>query len=181
NMSFNPFPIGTQLQLVTCFGEQFTGEVVTYEHSVKMLMLRYRSKDSKSATSHNHCIVNLDYCKDLTIIQEAKATAEHQPEPPAPINVQRLDHRLQQSMEQRARLMHTRSERGTPRGRQLFQLLSKHFGPTELAWKHNKIMVLQQLTIVPPYRMCHIFGAKRSPKLLHYVQRLVKQLDEQAA
>ncbi|KAH8302332.1 hypothetical protein KR044_005244, partial [Drosophila immigrans] len=168
------FPIGTQLHVVTCFGDQYTGEVVTYEHSVKMLMLRCRSKDAEGATCHNQCIINLDYCKDLTIVHEAKTTVDDQEEAPAHLNLQRLDRRLQRTMQQRERQLHSHNEYA--RGRQLFQMLSLHFGPTELAWKQHKIVVLQQLTIVPPYRVCHIFGAKRSPKLLLYVQRLVEQL-----
>ncbi|XP_060659725.1 LSM12 homolog A [Drosophila nasuta] len=176
-MSFNPFPIGMHLHVVTCFGDHFTGEVVTYEHSVKMLMLRCRSKDGDDGVArYNQCLINLDFCKDLTILQEAKIEAE----PPARLNLQRLDHRLEETMEQRKLMLQTRNEYATPRGRQLFRLLSQQFGPNELAWRQSKIVVLQQLTIVPPYRMCHILGAKRNSKLLHYVQRLIEQLDKQA-
>lgn len=73
-MSFNPFPIGTQLHVETCFGDQFTGEVVTYEHSVKMLILSCPAMDAKGNNCRNQCIINLDFCKDLHIVQESKTT-----------------------------------------------------------------------------------------------------------
>lgn len=74
-MSFNPFPIGTQLHVETCFGDQFKGEVVTYEHSVKMLILSCPAVDAKGNNCRNQCIINLDFCKDLHIIQESKTTS----------------------------------------------------------------------------------------------------------
>lgn len=81
-MSFNPFPIGTQLHVETCFGDIIIGEVVTYEHSVKMLILSSPNKD-------NQTIVNLDFCKNLKIIGEAKA-ADKLSEQPARLNLTRV-------------------------------------------------------------------------------------------
>lgn len=88
-MSFNPFPIGTQLHVETCFGDSITGEVVTYEHSVKMLILNCPIKDSKGKKCCNQSIVNLDFCKSLKIIREAKA-ADMLNEQPARLNLLRV-------------------------------------------------------------------------------------------
>ncbi|KAM8709708.1 hypothetical protein ACLKA7_016505 [Drosophila subpalustris] len=183
-MSFNPFPIGTQLHVETCFGDELTGEVLTYEHSVKMLILRCHSKDGKGKTCHNQCIVNLNYCKDLNIIQEATkavTTVDKVNEVPARLNLSRLDERLQQSVAQRKSLLRSSNAHATPRGRQLFQMLAKHFGHSELSWQKDKIMVLQHLTIKPPYRICDITSSQKSPKLLNYVQRLLEKFNENAA
>ncbi|TDG50379.1 hypothetical protein AWZ03_003284 [Drosophila navojoa] len=170
-MSFNPFPIGTQLHVETCFGDTIIGEVVTYEHSVKMLILRSPNKDSQT-------IVNLDFCKNLEIIREAKA-AETLSEQPTRLNLTRLDQRLRQTVEQREQLLRSRNENATPRGIQLYNVLSKHFGNSELSWKQNDIMVLQQVTIAPPYRTCDVSSKKPLPKLVSYVQRLVDKFNAQ--
>ncbi|XP_034480313.1 LSM12 homolog A [Drosophila innubila] len=184
-MSFNPFPIGTQLHVETCFGDQLTGEVVTYEHSVKMLILRCHSKDGKGNDCHNQCIVNLNYCKDLSIIQEVKTTTattlDKVNESPARLNLSLLDQRLQHSVAQRENLLRSCNEHATPRGRQLFKLLAKHFGNSELSWQKDEIQVLQQLIIKPPYRICDITSTQNSPKLLKYVQRLLEKFNENAA
>ncbi|ALC43269.1 CG14164, partial [Drosophila busckii] len=60
-MSYDPFPLGTKLQVETCFGDLLTGEVVTYEHSVKMLVLNISKEDSAGdkKQSSTRCIVNL--------------------------------------------------------------------------------------------------------------------------
>lgn len=201
-MSFNPFPIGTQLHVETCFGDQLTGEVVTYEHSVKMLILSCPAKDAKGNNCRNRCIINLDFCKDLHIIQESK------PSPPdilsgtpARLNLQhvcimyacsyplhlteflsfQLDQRLQQTVEQREYLLRSRNELASPCGRQLFQFLSKHFGQNEVKWQLESIVVLQQVVVTPPYHMCDISTTRNCPKLLNYVQRLVAKFHAQLA
>ncbi|EDW18041.1 LSM12 homolog A [Drosophila mojavensis] len=170
-MSFNPFPIGTQLHVETCFGDIIIGEVVTYEHSVKMLILSSPNKD-------NQTIVNLDFCKNLKIIGEAKA-ADKLSEQPARLNLTRLDQRLRQTVEQREHVLRSRNEHATPRGIQLYNVLSKHFGNSELSWKLNDIIVLQQVIIAPPYRTCDISSKQPLPKLVSYVQRLVEKFNAQ--
>jgi len=86
-MSFDPFPIGTQLHVETCFGDKLTGDVVTYEHSVKMIILRCESKNNNGKICYNQCIVNLEFCKNLVILQEANTTVENKNEPPARLNL----------------------------------------------------------------------------------------------
>ncbi|XP_030570408.1 LSM12 homolog A [Drosophila novamexicana] len=178
-MSFNPFPIGTQLHVETCFGDHITGEVVTYEHSVKMLILSCPGKDSKGKKCLNQSIVNLDFCKNLKIIREAKTPDTSLNEPPARLNLLRLDQRLQQSVEQRENLLRSRNEHATPRGRQMFTMLTKHFGSSELTWQVDSILVLQQVTIAPPYRTSDITAKQNLPKLVGYVQRLVEKFNAQ--
>ncbi|KAH8415652.1 hypothetical protein KR222_007383, partial [Zaprionus bogoriensis] len=185
-MSFNPFPIGTQLHVETCFGDQHTGEVITYEHSVKMLILSCPSKDKdkdKGSGGRYRCIINLDFCKNLRIIQEAKTPPDSLDslEAPARLNLMHLDQRLQETVEQRELQLRSRNEHATPRGRQLFQLLSKHFVNNELSWQLDKIMVLQQVVVVPPYRTSDISSSRNCPKLLNYVQRLVERFNAQLA
>ncbi|XP_017843841.1 protein Hezron [Drosophila busckii] len=116
-MSYDPFPLGTKLQVETCFGDLLTGEVVTYEHSVKMLVLNISKEDSAGdkKQSSTRCIVNLDWVKDIKIIEEA---VEDVSEPPAPLNFQHLDQRLQRSVLQRERELRSRSEEANTRGKQ---------------------------------------------------------------
>lgn len=194
-MSFKPFPIGTQLQVETCFGEQFTGEVVTYEHSVKMLILSCPAMDAKGNNCRNQCIINLAFCKDLHIVQESKTTPpDILADTPSRLNLQhvcsnmslsiwlvffnsflllQLDQRLQQTVEQRPLLLRSRNELASPNGRQLFQFLNKYFGNNELNWKLDQIMVLQKVVVTPPYRTSDIRSLRKCPKLFKYVHSLV--------
>lgn len=200
-MSFNPFPIGTQLHVETCFGDQLTGEVVTYEHNVKMLILSCPAKDAEGNNCRNRCIINLDFCKDLHIIQESK------PSPPdilsgtpTRLNLQhvcsmyvcsyplhlaefrlpfQLDQRLQQTVEQREFLLRSRNELASHSGCHLFQFLSMYFGHNEVKWQRDKIVVLHQVVLTPPYHICNISTTRNCPKLLNYVQRLVAKFNAQ--
>ncbi|EDV96077.1 LSM12 homolog A [Drosophila grimshawi] len=184
-ITYSPFPAGTQLHVETCFGDHITGDVVTYEHSVKMLILNCYAKDNNGKKCCNRTIVNLNYCKNLQIIKEAKMpdscnnTPDSCNNPPVPLNCKLLNARLQQSVVQRESLLRSRSKHATPRAHQLLHMLSKHFGQHELSWQLDNIMVLQQITIAPPYRNCDISSKQKMPKLLDFVHRVVERFNAQ--
>jgi len=81
----------------------------------------------------------------------------------------------------RESLLRSRNENATERGMQLFEVLCKNLGNNKITWQKQKIIVMEQLSIKPPYRMCDIKGAQHTPKLLNFVQGLVEKFNENAA
>ncbi|KAJ0169436.1 hypothetical protein K1T71_015023 [Dendrolimus kikuchii] len=93
------FTIGSVVSTRTCYNENIEGEVLAFDPQTKMLILKCPSS-SGNPKRHDVNIVNLSLVSDVQIKKEVSAM----PEPPASLNLHRLNTRVRNSIETKRRL-----------------------------------------------------------------------------
>lgn len=96
------FTIGSIVATRTCYDEDIEGEVLAFDPQTKMLILKCPSS-SGDPKRHDVNIVNLSLVSDVQIKKEVTAV----PEPPATLNLNRLNTRVRNSIENKRRLVST--------------------------------------------------------------------------
>lgn len=96
------FTIGSIVATRTCYDEDIEGEVLAFDPQTKMLILKCPSS-SGDPKRHDVNIVNLSLVSDVQIKKEVTAV----PEPPASLNLNRLNTRVRNSIENKRRLVST--------------------------------------------------------------------------
>lgn len=96
------FTIGSIVATRTCYDEDIEGEVLAFDPQTKMLILKCASS-SGNPKRHDVNIVNLSLVSDVQIKKEVTAV----PDPPASLNLHRLNTRVRNSIENKRRLVST--------------------------------------------------------------------------
>lgn len=94
------FTIGSIVAIKTCYDEDIEGEVLAFDPQTKMLILKCPSS-SGDPKRHDVNIVNLSLVSDVQIKKEVTAV----PDPPATLNLNRLNTRVRNSIENKRRLV----------------------------------------------------------------------------
>lgn len=114
-------------------------------------------------------IVNLSLVSDVQVKKEISPVAS---EPTQSLNLQRLNTRLRNQIDQKKRMVKA-LQGGNPEGQQLFITISKTID--EVAWNGPNIVVFNKITITPPYKSENVQGREGDKAFLH-VKKMVSIL-----
>ncbi|SPP76984.1 protein Hezron [Drosophila guanche] len=167
------FTVGSTVRCTICFDEEILGEVVAFDAGTKMLLIKVPNKRGLSDIN----IVNLNFCLDVEIVKEVELS--HSIITPAPPDLPKLEKRLHNSIEQRAKHLLNFKPKVSPMGQALFRQIAFYLGDSQVYWleKENiiSILVMEQVIIEPPYGVANVNGPQEATKLKHYVQWIVQK------
>ena len=172
NEEFNLFSVGTIVSCKTCFGEDHEGEVVAFDYQTKILFLKCPSKSGK-ANVQDMKMINLDFVEDVVIKKEV-TTPANGTQSLTPLNIEKLSGRAKQHVKERQRLANALSSGVSNEGVKLYLAITKTI--TEVTWQGKNIVVMNQVTITPPYRPenCKPIG-KSDGDAVNHVRRIVEK------
>lgn len=107
-------------------------------------------------------IVNLSLVSDVQVKREVSPTTT---EPPQSLNLQRLNTRVRNQVEEKKRMVKALQAGVSPEGQKLFIAISKTIN--EITWSGQNIVVWGNVTIVPPYKVDNVHGNAESKPYLH--------------
>jgi len=166
------YVVGSRILAKMDNGLSVKGEIIAYEPKHKIVMIKSPGTRSGLNTVE---LVNLTHCVDITVEEEAQTAPGEMPG----LNTQKLDGRLRDTVEKKKRLITAFKAGISPEGQRLFQAINKTLD--EVSWNGDKIVVLREVTIDPPYRPENIRG-KEDNKALKYVRQIVeKHISDQEA
>ncbi|KAF5283198.1 hypothetical protein FQA39_LY17390 [Lamprigera yunnana] len=111
--------------------------------------------------------VNLSLVSELQVKKEVSAI----PEIPQSLNLQRLNTRIRNQVDEKKRLLTAMSANVSPEGQRLFIAIAKIF--KEVRWRNSDIVVWDhQVIISPPYQLDDIKGNINS-KEYGYIKKVV--------
>ncbi|GLV38433.1 LSM12 homolog a [Carabus blaptoides fortunei] len=140
-----------------------------------MLILKCPSTNGQIGLNDVH-IVNLSLVSDVQVKKEVTTI----PEPPQSLNLQRLNTRVRNHVEEKRRLMSALSAGVGPEGQRLFIAIAKTIN--EVQWCGSNIVVWNQKVVIsPPYQVEDIKGNTQS-KEYGYIRKVVeKHMKDNAA
>lgn len=169
------FSIGSTVACKTCYNQDIEGEVLAFDPQTKMLILKCPATNGQIGLNDVH-IVNLSLVSDVQVKKEVTTT----PEPPQSLNLQRLNTRVRNHVEEKRRLMSALSAGVGPEGQRLFIAIAKTIN--EVQWCGSNIVVWNQKVVIsPPYQVEDIKGNTQS-KEYGYIRKVVeKHMKDNAA
>jgi len=166
------YVVGSRVMVKMDNGLSIKGEIIAYEPNHKIVMIK--SPGTRSGLNKVE-LINLTHCVDITVEEEAQTAPGEMPG----LNTQKLDVRFKDSVEKKKRLITAFKAGISPEGQRLFQAINKTLD--EVSWNGEKIVVLREVTIDPPYRPENI-RCKEDNKALNHVRKIVeKHISDQEA
>jgi len=167
------FTVGSTVTCTTCFHKNIEGEVLAFDPETKMLILKCHSKDSVKLS--DVYIVNLSLCSDVQVKKESNTISE----PKQSLDLQRLSRRVRNAIEQKKILVSALQSGVSPEGQKLYMAISKTIS-NQVNWSGPNIVVFNDVTITPPYKLENVTGSPESRQLA-YVKKIVdKFIKDQA-
>ncbi|XP_046995244.1 protein LSM12 homolog [Schistocerca americana] len=168
------FGIGSIVVCKTCYNKEIEGEVLAFDPTTKMLILKCPASSGRASLNDVH-IVNLALVSDVQVKKEVNSV----PEAPASLNLQRLNSRVRKQIEEKRRLVASLAAGVSPEGQKLFLAISRTI--KDVTWQGPNILVFEQITITPPYKLENIRGDSESKAFLHIRKVMEKHAKDQAA
>lgn len=162
------FGIGSIVVCKTCYNKDIEGEVLAFDPQTKMLILKCPSSCGKPNLNNVH-VVNLSLVSDVHVKEDVNTV----PEPPQSLNLDRLNRRVRNQIEKKRRIINAYSAVDvTPEGRELFLTITKTI--RDVSWQGSNIVVLDQVTITPPYKPENVTGKTDSKAYIH-IRKVVEK------
>ncbi|XP_011305293.1 protein LSM12 homolog [Fopius arisanus] len=168
------FSIGSTVACKTCYHKEIEGEVLAFDPQTKMLILKCPSSSNRSSLNDVH-IVNLSLVSDVQVKREVSPTLN---EPPQSLNLQRLNTRVRNQIEEKKRMVKALQAGVSPEGQKLFIAIAKTI--QAITWSGQNIVVWEDVTIVPPYKVDNVHGNAESKSYLHVRKIVEKHMKDQA-
>ncbi|XP_026293853.1 protein LSM12 [Frankliniella occidentalis] len=168
------FNIGSVVACKTCYEKEIEGEVLAFDPQTKMLILKCPASSGRPSRNDVH-MVNLSMVSDVQVKREATAPLE----PPQSLNLQRLNTRVRNQIEEKKRLVTALAAGVSPEGQKLFLTITKTIN--EATWQGPNIVVWNTVTISPPYTAENVKGATDSKAYLHIRKVVEKHTKDMAA
>lgn len=130
-------------------------------HSLTQLSLECPSSSGRPSLNDVH-IVNLSLVSNVQVIREVSPTTS---EPPQSLNLQRLNTRVRNQVEEKKRLVMALQAGVSPEGQKLFIAISKTI--QDITWNGANIVVFNNVTIRPPYKVDNVHGNTESGAYRH--------------
>jgi len=169
------FTVGSIVSCLTCFDARIEGEVIAFDYSKKLLVLKSKSSDEKPNLNDVNWI-NIEFCKDIQIKSEAKREDVLNTQLPQ-INTQKVDERARTATEERKKLTEAFMAGIGPEGLKLSLTLSKTSLP--VTYEADSIIVAGSVKISPPYKVDNCVGIKSRanspPDSLKFTKKLVEK------
>uniref|UniRef100_A0A8D8W1P6 Protein LSM12 homolog n=1 Tax=Cacopsylla melanoneura TaxID=428564 RepID=A0A8D8W1P6_9HEMI len=166
------FTIGSIVSCQTCHSEIIEGEVVAFEPHTKTLILKCPASDGKPNLNDVH-IINLSFVSDVQVKKEV--TTLNESSPPS-LNLARIQTRLKNSIEEKKRLVSALAAGVSLEGRQLFITITKTM--PEVSWEGKNIVIMNEVTITPPYKPENVKGQSDSKAYIHVRKMVEKHLKD---
>ncbi|XP_037511579.1 protein LSM12 homolog [Rhipicephalus sanguineus] len=163
------FSLGSVVCCKTCYDQVIEGEVLAFDQQTKALMLKCASSSGKANVSDIR-MVNLNFVSELTVKKEAGSSPLT---PPQPLNTEKLNTRAKQNIDERQRLAAAISAGVSHDGIRLFLAIRKTID--DVTWQGKNIIVMNQVTIVPPYRPENCKGKSDSDASVLHVRKIVEK------
>lgn len=112
--------------------------------------------------------MNLSLVSDVQVINEVGSNSEA----PQSLNLQKLNYRLQEQIEEKKRLVKALQAGASPEAHELYITISKTIPKQNLSWKGNSISVFNQVIIEPPYHVENVLGDSAHPTYT-YIKKIV--------
>lgn len=168
------FSIGSTVVCKTCHDKEIEGEVMAFDPQTKMLILKCPSSSNRSSLNDVH-IVNLSYVSNVQVIREVSSTSN---EAPQSLNLQRLNTRIRNQIEEKKRLVMALQAGVSPEGQKLFIAISKTI--QDITWNGANIVVFNNVTIRPPYKVDNVHGNADSGAYRHVKKVVEKHIKDTA-
>ena len=165
------FGIGSIVSCRTCYDQLYEGEVLAFDSACKMLVLKCKSTSDQSKLHDVH-MLNVSLVKDLQIIKENLQT----PSSLSNLSTQRLSVRTKQEVERKKKFLNAMASGVTLEGQKLFMAITKTID--ECSWRGCDIVVLDQVTICPPYKSENVLGDETG-KAYNHVKKIVDKYQKE--
>ncbi|GAB6020194.1 hypothetical protein CHUAL_002916 [Chamberlinius hualienensis] len=167
------FPVGSVVACDLYSSTHLEGEVLAFDPLTRMLILRCPASNGKGNTNDIH-MVNLKFATNACVKTEANSSP-----PPLPVlNFHRLTRRYELNIEEKTRMVKAMAAGVSTEGQLLFLAISKTF--QDVCWQGDSIVVLNQVTISPPYRPENCRSSKGEDQAVTHIRKIVeKHLKEQ--
>ncbi|XP_014210685.1 protein LSM12 homolog A [Copidosoma floridanum] len=169
------FGIGSTVACRTCYDKEIEGEVLAFDQQTKMLILKCPSSCGRESLNDVH-IVNLSLVSDVQVKKEVNPTTN---EPPQSLNLQRLNTRVRNQIEEKKRMVKALQAGVSPEGQKLFIAISKTIN--EITWNGPNIVVWDKVTIIPPYKVENVQGNSDDKAFTHIKKVVEKHMRDTAA
>ncbi|EZA54683.1 LSM12-like protein A [Ooceraea biroi] len=126
------------------------------------------SSNGRASLNDVH-VVNLSLVSNVQVIREVSPTTI---EPPQSLNLQRLNTRVRNQIEEKKRLVMALQAGASPEGQKLFIAISKTI--QDITWSGANIVVFDNVTIRPPYKVDNVHGNTESGAYRH-VKKVVEK------
>ena len=169
------FEPGQQVQCKTRFDDIYKGEVVAFDLSSKILILKSPST-SGAPTNHDLHFLVLDSVADVQILEEPKSDSSNDQLPS--IETKQIKAKQTAALAERLNLVRAVGNGVSEEGLQLYTMLCKTYERSNITWKDNvKIVVLNSVVIEPPYgeANCVSSSSKTEKEAVSYVKSFVQK------
>ncbi|XP_001640994.2 protein LSM12 homolog A isoform X2 [Nematostella vectensis] len=165
-------PPGSLVACVTRFGEKIEGEVVAFDYASKFIVIKTPT-ETKGARKGNQDVrmLNMTCLQKFNIIDMGSATQNPLP----PLDLDKIDKRIKANKLEKSQAIGRVGVGVTPEGQKLFDTIAKTF--SEISWKDKDIVVMDRVTIVPPYKVGNMSG--HDERSFTYIKEIVKKHYEQ--
>ncbi|KAK9892386.1 hypothetical protein WA026_019838 [Henosepilachna vigintioctopunctata] len=162
------FSLGSIVWCRTCNDSEIEGEVLAFDANTKILILKC-SSSSGDAKLHDVQFINLSLVSELQVKKEVTAP----PEVPQSLNIEKLNTRVKNQVEEKKRLLQAKSTNASSEGQSVFIAISKTID--EVRWRNSEIVVWNHEVIIsPPYQLENIRGDPND-KGYGYIRRVVEK------
>ncbi|CAG2190649.1 LSM12 [Mytilus edulis] len=142
------FNIGSIVSCTTCYNQKLQGEVLAFDVESKMLAIKSSAASGKHNV-HDVRMVNLNYCSEVKVVKESD-----DPPPALPnLSLQKLNNRLNATQK-------------------VFNSIVKTLA--ESRWEGKNIIVMEEVTIRPPYGVDDCQG-KQGSQVLNHVRKIIQK------
>jgi len=158
---------GALISCTTNLGDKIRGEVIGYDEDAKAVIIKSATTGGKEGSNssksfHDITIVNLNLIDESNFHIEQKSSGEMPPLPD--IDKAKIDRRLRSAKERVGIGVSTE-------GQQLFDHIRRTI--QECQWDARNILVLDEVEIVPPYRVENCSG--KTKKSVDYIKNIVNK------
>jgi len=166
------FSIGMVVELMTKGKKPLRGEVVAFDLTSKLLAIKCPSTSGVHGRNDVQ-IVNLSFVSDIKTISEAQ---EHSLQPLPNLNFSKLHSRVSNNLSERMVKIGYTGVGVSALAQRLVNTITKTI--TEVRWEGQNIIVLDQVTISPPYDIasCRLIDGQAlqvNEHALQHVQKMV--------
>ncbi|GJQ81919.1 hypothetical protein Trydic_g20387 [Trypoxylus dichotomus] len=159
---------GSTVWCKTCYNKELEGEVMAFDPQSKMLILKCPAI-SGLRPAHDVHLVNLTLVSELIVKKEVTTV----PEVPQSLNLQRLNTRIRNQIDDKKRTLQAMSANVSPEGQRLFIAIGKTI--KEVRWNSSDIVVWENKVIIsPPYKVENIKGNSNSQEY-SYIRKVVER------
>jgi len=143
-------------------GNQVEGEVVAFQNSSRLLVIRAPATNGKSS-ANNVFLINADCVDKISVDDRAPVESLR------PIDFQKLGKRREKAIGSKKAKITALSADASPDGRKIFLAITKTID--EVAWDGTDIVVLGEVRVSPPYKVENVKGDKEASAV--HVRKIV--------